>query len=258
MNATPPRLAEIANLAAQCALDAVFPPRCAGCGIWHKGLFCPTCAILLQRIETPMCAICGEPFDPLAKAARECARCRANRYHVAPPFDAARSVYQFAGPIREAIHRFKYEDKISLAAPLAGVLDDFLEHQPDAAARIPIERLSLIVPVPLHPWRQYRRGYNQSALLARELGKLRDVPHAALLRRNRYTTPQVELSTGERAANVKDAFAVDENMIKTLPAPGQAVLLMDDVHTTGATLAECAGVLKRAGVGEVYALTLAR
>jgi ComF family protein len=205
-----------------------------------------------------LCAVCGGPFDPLAKAARECADCRANRYHIAPPFTAVRSVYEFDGPAREAVHRFKYQDKIALATPLAAVLNDFLEHQPDGVTPIPLERLSLIVPVPLHPWRQYRRGYNQSALLARELSKLRGVPHAEILRRTRYTTPQIELKAGERAANVKGAFAIDEKRFKTLSPPVEAVLLIDDVHTTGATLAECAGVLKKSGIAEVYGLTLAR
>lgn len=258
MNATVSRFHHIIHTATQVALDAVFPPRCAGCGIWNKELFCLNCRASLHRIVPPFCAICGEPSDPLAKAARECARCRDNRYHAAPPFVASRSVYRFTGPVREAIHRFKYEDKIALGMPLAAVLHDFLEHQPDGALKIPNEQLSLIVPVPLHPWRQYRRGYNQSALLARELSELRGLPHIEALRRIRHTTPQIELKAGERAANVKGAFAVDENALQAALPAGQAVLLIDDVHTTGATLSECASVLKKAGVAEVYALTLAR
>ena len=258
MNATASRFTNLIHLVTECALDAVFPPRCAGCGIYHEELFCGDCRLVLQRIEPPFCSICGAPFDPLAQAARECARCRDNRYHVAPPFIALRAVYVFDGPPRHAIHRFKYQDKIALAPSLAAVLNGFLTEQPDDVPRIPMERVGLLIPVPLHPWRQYRRGYNQSALLARELSKLNGVPSAEVLRRTRHTTPQIELKAGERAANVKDAFAVDEAALSRFNPAGEAVLLIDDVSTTGATVAECARVLKASGIAEVYALTLAR
>src|SRR5687767_9874841 len=122
MNATASRLIDIWHRATHSTLDAIFPPRCAGCGVWHKELFCGVCRAALRRIEPPLCAICGVPFDPLAKSDSECAACRANRYHVAPPFVALRAVYAFEGPVRKAIHRFKYHDKTALAKPLATVL----------------------------------------------------------------------------------------------------------------------------------------
>jgi ComF family protein len=256
-------VAHLLETACQVALDAIFPPRCAGCGVWSGELFCAACRATLRPIAAPFCARCGLPFNPLAHAADLCADCRPNRYHAAPPFDMLRSPYAFEGALRHAVHRFKYQGKIALAAPLAALLDEFLKTQNHPSANIPRERLALLVPVPLHSWRRYRRGYNQSGLLARELGRRLDVPVADALRRVRHTAPQVELSARDRAANVRGAFAINAGFDAAplhgdaVQSPG-AVLLIDDVCTTGATLRECTRVLKQAGAPEVYALTLAR
>ncbi|MDQ3813989.1 MAG: double zinc ribbon domain-containing protein, partial [Armatimonadota bacterium] len=194
MNPTLERLTNVLSLSYSSALDAIFPPRCAGCQTWSKEIFCPACRASLQPIVPPLCAVCGKPFDPLAHSATECAECRDNRYHGAPPFDALRSVYRFEGAVRQAVHRFKYHDKIALAAPLADLLHEFLAQQDAAVPAIPTDRLALLTPVPLHPWRRYRRGYNQSGLLAQELGKRLAVPSGEVLRRTRHTSPQIELS----------------------------------------------------------------
>ena len=241
-------------------LDIVFPPRCAGCGTWSQDLFCSSCWIQLKPIKPPFCFICGHPFDPLSYSAAECADCRGQRSHTAPSFRALRSAYTFEGPVREAIHRFKYQDKIALAAPLARLLYDLLCQQPSSLPAIPCDRLKLLIPVPLHPWRRYRRGYNQSALLARELSRHLPVPVSEVLRRVRHTVPQVELSAQERTANVAGAFAVDASALKQVQSRIAAgpVLLIDDVCTTGATLRECVATLKQSGVNDIYALTLAR
>jgi ComF family protein len=119
-----------------------------------------------------------------------------------------------------------------------------------------IPNCDLITPVPLHWWRAYRRGYNQSELLANRLSFKIDVPSKVLLRRIKPTRPQVELSRDQRAENVKNAFQVDEAMITSIN--DKTILLIDDVCTTGATLRECARALKKGGAAAVYALTLAR
>lgn len=235
------------------ALDAVFPPRCAGCGDFCAALFCPDCRATLRLIVAPFCGRCGFPFDPLAHAAVECAACRANRYHVAPPFAALRSVFTFEGALRPAVHSLKYKGKIVRAAPLAALLHEFLQSQ----TAIPAD-LALVAPVPLHPLRRWRRGYNQSELLARELAKTLGVPDGEVLRRTRRTPPQVGLSAKARRENVRDAFAADERALERLNPSRGPVLLIDDVCTTGATIAECARALRVAGVAEIYALTLAR
>jgi competence protein ComFC len=237
-------------------LDAVFPPRCAGCRTWSEELFCEPCQASLHPIEAPFCERCGIPFDTQLYTAAECAACRANRYHAAPPFEALRSVFAFEGALRHAVHRFKYEDKTALATPLAGLLRGFLLQSSTEKRNIPVEDICAVVPVPLHAWRRYRRGYNQSELLARELGRLLHVPTINALTRVRHTTPQVELRKKQRRDNVRHAFAMHEEA-RHYCSKG-AVLLIDDVCTTGATLGECARVLKEAGLPRVYALTLAR
>lgn len=244
--------------AGELLLDAVFPPRCAGCRDWSKPLFCAACAPLVEPIAPPFCARCGIPYDPLAYGADICADCRDNRYHGPPAVELLRSVYTFSGPLREAVHRFKYQDKTALAEPLGELMHAFLLNQSSDKPPIPITGIAMLVPVPLHGWRRYRRGYNQSELLARSLGKLLSLPVEQPLRRTRHTAPQVKLSRKERQQNVRGAFTIDIAKLERSNTPRRPVLLIDDVCTTGATLNECAAVLKKAGVKQVYALTLAR
>ncbi len=237
-------------------LDAVFPPRCAGCRTWNEAVFCSSCRVSLCPIQAPFCERCGIPFDPQLHTASECAACRANRYHAAPPYEMLRSVFAFEGALRHAVHRFKYQDKTALGAPLAGLMHEFLHQSNTQEARIPVENIGAVVPVPLYAWRRYRRGYNQSELLGRELAHLLDVPMINALTRVRHTAPQVELRKKQRRDNVRGAFALHKEVTRRHDKGG--VLLVDDVCTTGATLGECARVLKSAGFAPIYALTLAR
>lgn len=239
-------------------LDIVFPPRCAGCRTWSSGLFCPACERTLVPIAAPFCSSCGIPFDPLAQTASQCPDCRSTYSRRAPSLRILRSAYTFEGALRHAVHRFKYQGKVALAPALADRLHTYLTHQPVGAPVIPSADLELLIPVPLHPWRRYRRGYNQSELLARELGQRLGVPAAVLLSRERHTTPQVELSARDRASNVAGAFAADADGVAALEPGNRPVLLIDDVCTTGSTLRECASVLAACGLQHVYALTLAR
>jgi ComF family protein len=146
----------------------------------------------------------------------------------------------------EAIQRFKYHGDIKLAAPLGRFWE-----------KIDFEDLffEAIVPVPLHPTRLRERGFNQALLLGRILGKIHDKRVLVTpLKRIRNTLPQVQLDHGERAKNVREAFAVmDPKKIKD-----RHLLLVDDVFTTGATVNECAKVLKKSGAKTVSVLTLAR
>ena len=232
-------------------LDALFPPRCAGCPNWSRASFCPDCAPQLRPISAPLCDLCGAPFDPLAFSAPACAACRAR----APHFRAARSVWHFDTPLRHAIHRFKYGQKSALASRLAPHLSQKMKDDPalrDFAPRF-------IVPVPLHRARLRQRGFNQSLLLAQELGRLLGVETRELLSRTRDTPPQVDLGRDERAKNMRDAFTIEAKSCKAKADwQGARILLIDDVFTTGATLGEAAKTLKRAGAGEICALTLGR
>jgi len=148
----------------------------------------------------------------------------------------------------------KYHGKTALAAPLANLLAEYSQFQNSGQL---LAETNVIVPIPLHSVRQWRRGYNQSTLLAQELGKLAQLPVAELLRRTRHTIPQVELHADERTQNVKGAFAINERAWPEYSG-AQNILLIDDVATTGATLEECARALKQRGAARVCALTLAR
>jgi ComF family protein len=157
-----------------------------------------------------------------------------------------RSAAYFEGPLRQAIHRLKYYRDGILADSLAVCL---LDAGPEAAPAS-----SLVVAVPLAPERLAARGYNQAGLLARTYAErrgLRLAPRGAV--RVRHTESQVGLSAQDRRANVAGAFAGEPRIVS-----GQAIILVDDVCTTGATLEACAEALRAAGAAQVWGLTLAR
>jgi ComF family protein len=163
--------------------------------------------------------------------------------------DWVRSAYPFAGPLREAIHRFKYGKERARAAPLAAACAPLLEQLP-AAIR---QTQPLLCPVPLSAARRRERGYNQAEELARSLSAACGWSPSTALARIRATPPQVGLDPAARRANVRGAFAWQGT-----PLAGSPVLLIDDVLTTGATANECAAVLKAAGASWVGLLTVAR
>jgi len=219
------------------ALDLLFPRWCIGCG--REGDYiCDTCRQTLSVISPPICPRCGHPQSQ-GKLCPGCVDWQAE-------IDGIRSPFLFAGLIRRAVHELKYRNLRALAAPLAELMYDYLIKNP-----LPGE---VLVPVPLHRKRYGERGYNQSALLARELGKLSGLPVVEnYLIRQSYVLPQVRVaSVGERRENVADAFACRDGRLR-----GKGVILVDDVSTSGATLDSCARVLKSAGVTEIRGLTLA-
>ncbi|MGH2365338.1 MAG: ComF family protein [Chloroflexota bacterium] len=149
--------------------------------------------------------------------------------------------------LREAIHRLKYSGHRGLAVELAAWLE--------VAAAAYMDQVEALVPVPLHPARQRARGYNQSALLARELGQRCHMPvEDELLARVVDTRDQVKLTRVERQRNVRGAFAC----ARPSAVAGRSLLLVDDVCTTGSTLLACAAALTAAGAGSVRAVVLAR
>jgi ComF family protein len=158
--------------------------------------------------------------------------------------DCSCAVDGYDGRMKEIIHALKYERRRSIAPPLGELMRI-------TGARL-LQGADVVVPVPLHPRREYQRGFNQADDLARQLG----LPVAPLLERVVFTKSQIELPKELRRENVKNAFALTAAGSR-LPVPG-VIVLVDDVATTGATLDACARVLKKAGVKEVRALTAAR
>ena len=228
-------------------LDLLYPPRCEACGRLREHLICPDCLAAIERIRPPVCELCGVPFDPGAQAAPRGADCRGKRRS----FSVARSAGYYSGPLVEAIRRFKYHCQMALWRPLGGLMVEALE---DGAGAIDPGTVDVVCAVPLHEARLRERGFNQSELLAEVVAEGMGKPLRRLLERTRPTLPQVDLPAESRATNVRGAFEADLHEV----IQGQTVLLIDDLFTTGATMMECARVLKRAGAEEARVLTLAR
>ncbi len=220
------------------ALNLLFPQWCIGCGK-EGGLICSSCHSSLSRIMPPICPRCGRP-QPSGILCSSCVSWQA-------AIDGIRSPFRFDGVVRQAIHQLKYGNLRALAAPLAQLLNNYLITSP-----IPGE---VLVPVPLHRKRLRERGYNQSSLLTRELGKLTNLPVMdGCLIRQRHAPPQARTSTvDERQRNVAAAFTGGDHRLRD-----KQVLLIDDVSTSGATLDACAAALKAAGATSVWGLVLAR
>jgi len=220
------------------ALNLLFPQWCVGCG--KEGDFiCSACRRSLPRLMPPLCPRCGRPQS----SGILCPSCVSWQAEI----DGIRSPFRFDGVMRQAIHQLKYRNLRALAVPLAKLLQDYL-----TTSHVPGEAL---VPVPLHQKRLRQRGYNQSRLLAQELGKLINLPVVDdCLIRLRHAPPQARTSTvDERRSNVADAFTCRNHRLRD-----KQVLLVDDVSTSGATLDACAAALKAAGASSVWGLALAR
>lgn len=220
--------------------EALLPQRCVACDRFGAALH-EACLDVLPRAEPPRCDRCWAPLA-VARCDTICSRC----VEAPPALDGLRTPFVFGGAARRALLEAKFAGVSALLAPLAR----------EAAVLVaPGWAPEAVAAVPLHPARERRRGYNQAAIAAAEVARLLDVPAApVLLRRVRATDAQARLHREERVENVRDAFAVAER-------PGgvpRAVLLVDDVTTTGATLGAAAEALRAAGVRRVWGLALAR
>ena len=219
------------------ALDWLYPPNCGGCGA-TGARWCIECSQKTIEITPPICPTCGNPN----KKDETCLRCKDS-----PPFyTSLRSYTVFGGSIREAIHKLKYQRDIGLGAALA----PFMIH---SIAKLNWS-LDLITSVPLGLVRFKERGYNQANLLARPIALFFKIPFSShALSRTRETRTQVGLSVAERMENMSGAFQAKEQLVK-----GKAILVVDDVATSGATLNACAKALLDVGASSVYGFSLAR
>lgn len=225
-------------------LDLIYPPVCFNCGLKlsnHGSFFlCEYCSQEIDFIRKPVCRICGSPGIE-----GTCIRCLG----VTRSFSSAFSSCEYHGVVSEGIKLFKFGGNLWLAETLCRIFEVGLREHPELAAS------DLIVPVPLSRHRRKTRGFNQSEILASHASKVLKKPVSkGNLIRIKNSVPQTELSAGSRAKNVKGIFAVR----KPEEIEGRAVLLVDDVFTTGSTVNECAVRLVSSGARSVKVYTLSR
>jgi len=236
------RVKRIVRAGLRQVLDFALPPRCAGCGtiVDEVHSFCADCWPNIDFLGESGCSTCGMPLE--ATDAELCGACIA-----APPrIQRTRSAVAYGDLSRGIALRLKYGRKVALARTMARYMKPLVASSDEEA---------LLVPVPLHRARLWQRGFNQSALVARELARqtgLRSEPH--LLRRIKRTPPLKGMSLRQRRRTVAGAFAVDASA----DLRGRTIVLVDDVLTTGSTANACARALKRAGAGRVELVSWAR
>lgn len=223
-------------------LDFALPPRCGGCGtiVDEVDSFCADCWRKLEFLGPGGCSLCGLPLK--ATDAELCGACLARP----PRLDRIRSAVAYGDISRGIAMRLKYGRKVALARTMSRFMRPLLGELPDGA---------LFVPVPLHRWRLWRRGFNQSAIVARNLSRMTGLPvDMKALARVRSTPPLKGMTMRQRRRTVAGAF-------KAKPGAelrGRTVVLVDDVLTTGSTANACARALKRAGATRVELVSWAR
>jgi ComF family protein len=235
------------------ALIAVtLAPRCAACArVLDRpldGPICSECWLQVHPMRPPLCRTCGGMLPSWRTISVELSHCAACRRRPGS-IDAGRAVGAYEGALREIVHAFKYEGRRTIGRRLGPLLR--------SASSELLAGADCAVPVPLHAWRRMRRGFNQASDLARAL----DVPVVHALWRSRATAAQTGLTAQARRRNVRGAFRISPLLSRRSLREhviGRTIVIVDDVWTTGATLNECARVLKEAGATEVRALTVAR
>lgn len=235
------------------SLHFFFPNQCLNCGIAIEkhGSLCHSCWKTLTFIENPFCPCCGHPFEISQDTSSQlCGRC----INHPPLYDKSRSVFIYDETIKKMILRLKYGDQTNGLKTYGYWLKKTIHDL--------IPEIDMITSVPLHPFKQFTRKYNQANLLANSL--YRQINQEAqshiiftpfLLKRIKYKSSQKQKSKTERLENVRNAFKLYSEKIDIKQ---KIVLLVDDVLTTGSTLEECTKTLKKKGAKKVYTLTLAR
>ena len=224
-------------------LDLIYPRRCPVCDKAVKpfgSLICEECTRKIKYVKAPYCQKCGKELrDKRALFCHDCA-------HKEHKYDRGMALFSYPS-VADSIYRFKYQGRQEYAAyyaqRMARVLGEkILSLHPDA-----------LVPVPIHSSKKRVRGYNQAEVLAKELGRILNIPvETKLIKRVRKTVPMKELSVGERQNNLKKAFKICHNDVKLI-----TIVIIDDIYTTGSTIDAMAYELRQAGIKHIYFAALA-
>lgn len=239
----------LSTMAKSTILDTLFPIFCYSCG--KEGYWlCEDCLTRIEIVDIQVCPCCE---NSITEKGILCPNCLANRKSFLSGIIVSVS---YENPsVKKLVHNFKYRFISAIADPLAKLMTK-------ALIRNDFSLPDLILPVPLHPRRLRWRGFNQSLLLAKNISK-QITPHLELeileiLERKKCNSPQMKIKNyQERLQNVQGIFALKEN-IDCKKIENKKILLIDDITTTGATLQECARILKTAGAKKVYAVVIAR
>jgi len=226
-------------------LDFALPPRCPGCGAVTREphRFCLVCWSALAFLGEPCCARCALPFDFGEGEAVICALCMAQP----PAFDRLRAAVAYGEISRGVALKLKYGGRPGIAETIAR----FMQRHLDPADE------PILAPVPLHRWRIWRRGYNQAALIADALARRAGLEARLDLVERVKATPVLRgMSPRERKEAVRGAFRI--NPKRKAAIKGRAIVLVDDVYTSGATANACARILRRAGAARIDVLCWAR
>ena len=216
--------------------NLIFPKKCINCK--REGQYlCEDCLSLIEMNPFNYC-LCEK-----LERKNKCDNCK-NRN-----LDRILSATSFKGIVREAIHKLKYSYLEELSVPLSLLILNYLQN-----INCQIDNSFIIVPVPMHPKKKRRRGFNQSEEIAKIISQSTNIPLSTTLIKIKETKPQMELNRIERMENIKNCFAITNKK----EIENKTILLLDDVYTTGTTIEECAKVLKENGAKEVWGLTIAR
>lgn len=227
-------------------LRLIFPKTCLSCNkIIADGEFCADDWKALCFLQKPACNICFSPFEFHVADDAICGSCAQNR----PEYFKAISVLKYDEFSGKLISNFKYFDQTHLTKYFSKIMNEAAQHVlPD---------IDYIAPVPLHKFKIIKRKYNQSALLAKQIAFLNNKKLLLnLLIRSKNSKAQAGLQKNQRLKNVVGIFRINQKFLDKVK--DKNILLIDDVITTGATVNQCAKVLKKSGVNRVYVLTLAK
>lgn len=229
-------------------IDILFPRRCPVCGeivLPQGALICSSCVSHLSPVRQPACRKCGK--EVLGERTEYCADCMRHQRS----FESGVALFNYNEAARTSMAAIKYKNKREYL--------DFYAAAADYRFRKTVTgwKADALVPVPVHPSRLRKRGFNQAEEFAKRLGRLWGIPvERGLLVRSRKTAPQRELNPQERLKNLQQAFAVRSGDRRRKQSVPDCVILIDDIYTTGSTMEACTRILKEAGVREVHVLVI--